>query len=201
MTPINTLSQLDLSKQYTYADYLTWQFDEMVELIKGFVYKMSPGPSTYHQRIIRRVLVDIANYLKKGKCQVFMAPYDVRLKRSFDDKEITSVVQPDICIICNPEIIDRRGCNGAPDFILEVLSPFTSKKDVKDKFEIYQESGVKEYWMIYPGEKVLDVYILQDGKYFLDNKYVSDSKVQLKILPELTIDLQEIFEDEFEELY
>ncbi|MDX2188573.1 MAG: Uma2 family endonuclease [Bacteroidota bacterium] len=195
MKYITDISQLDFNKQYTYADYLTWQFDDMVELIRGYIYKMSPAPNTSHQRITGNVFFQVKKYIKKNKCQVFIAPYDVRLKRSLNNKEITTVVQPDVCIVCNPEIIEDKGCNGAPDFVLEVLSPFTSKKDVTLKYEIYEEAGVGEYWIIYPGEKILDVYILKDGKYYLDKKYVSDDKVTLHTLPDLTIDLTEIFEE------
>lgn len=195
MEPITSLSQLDLTKQYTYADYLTWRFDEMVELIRGYIHKMSPAPNTFHQKITGNIFTEINYFLKRKKCQVFVAPFDVRLKRNINDNEIITVVQPDICIICNPEILDSKGCNGAPDFILEVLSPFTSKKDVTDKFELYQEAGVGEYWIIYPGEQILDVYLLDGDKYYLDKKYVNDSKVRLKTLPDLEIDLAEIFEN------
>jgi len=194
MEQITSLSQLDLAKQYTYADYLTWRFDEMVELIRGYIYKMSQAPNTFHQRIAGNVFIEIGKFLKKKECSVFTAPFDVRLKRNTNDNEVITVVQPDICIVCNPEILDLRGCNGVPDFILEVLSPFSSKKDLTEKFEVYQEAGVGEYWTIYPGEQVLDVYLLQGDKYYLDKKYVNDSKVRLKTLPDLEIDLAEIFE-------
>ncbi|MFN0050034.1 MAG: Uma2 family endonuclease [Cytophagales bacterium] len=197
MEKITDLAQLDLSKQYSYADYLTWRFDEMVELIKGYIFKMSPAPSSYHQRICGRMYIEIGSYLKKNRCQVYIAPFDVRLKGNIDDKIINNVVQPDICIVCNPDIIDEKGCNGSPDFILEILSPFTSKKDLTLKYELYQEAGVNEYWVIYPGEQLLDVYVLENGKYKLDQKYVCDSKVRLKTLPALEIDLADIFEDTF----
>lgn len=167
----------------------------MVELIRGYVHKISPSPSSYHQRICGRMYVEIGSYLKKNKCQVYSAPFDVRLKRHKDEKIINNVVQPDICIFGDPEKIDEKGCNGSPDFILEILSPFTSKKDITLKYELYQEAGVKEYWVIYPGEQLLDVFLLENGLYKLDKKYVNDSKVRLKTLPELEIDLKEIFED------
>lgn len=197
MEKITDLSQLDLTKQYTYADYLTWRFDEMVELIKGYIHKMSPAPSSYHQRVCGRIFLEIGNYLKKNKCQVYIAPFDVRLKRNVNDKVINNVVQPDICIVCDPEKIDEKGCNGSPDFILEILSPFTSKKDITLKYELYEEAGVNEYWVIYPGEQLLDVFVIENGKYKLDKKYVNDSKVTLKTLPELEIDLKDIFDDEY----
>ncbi|TAF73349.1 MAG: Uma2 family endonuclease [Bacteroidetes bacterium] len=197
MAVITDISQLDLTKTYTYADYLTWRFDEMVELLRGYIYKMSPAPNTYHQRITGSIFTEISYKLKKNKCKVFIAPFDVRLKRSLVDKEITTVVQPDVCIVCNPELIDTRGCNGAPDFVLEVLSPFTSKKDLTVKYKLYEEAGVSEYWVVYPGENILEVYLLTNGSYVLANKYGREDKVKLKILPNLEIDLMEVFDDVF----
>ncbi len=110
-----------------------------------------------------------------------------------NDNEITTVVQPDLCIICDPSIRDERGCNGAPDLIIEILSPSTSKKDVKNKFEIYEESGVKEYWIVDPIEELVDVFVLKDNKYQLVKKYVNDDKVPMNIFPGFEIDLVDIF--------
>lgn len=195
MAIITDISQLDFSKQYTYADYLTWRFEEMVELLRGYVYKMSPAPSTYHQRIAGAIFTEISYKLKKNKCKVFVAPFDVRLKRSLDDKKTTTVVQPDVCIVCDPEILDTRGCNGAPDFVLEVLSPFTSKKDLTIKYQLYEEAGVGEYWVVYPGENILEVYLLENAKYKLHKKYGREDKVILKTIPNLEIDLEDVFDD------
>ncbi|MDX2189774.1 MAG: Uma2 family endonuclease [Bacteroidota bacterium] len=194
MEKITSFSQLDVNKQYTYADYLNWWFDERVELIKGFVLKMSPAPSTTHQRISRNLIKEFASFLKKKECQVFHSPFDVRLTRTKNDKDQTTVVQPDICVICSPEILDEKGCNGAPDLIIEILSNSNSKHDLVTKHQLYQEAGVKEYWIIYPFERVLDIYHLDNGKYFLFNKYVDDDKVKVKTLPGLEIDLRDIFE-------
>lgn len=130
----------DLSGTYSYADYLTWTWDEMAELIRGKVYKMSPAPGSLHQRISTELLRQIANFLKGKKCNVFSAPFDVRLPDTAAEKanqKITTVVQPDLCVICDPEKIDERGCLGAPDLIIEILSKHTAVKDLRDKFEVY----------------------------------------------------------------
>ena len=191
---ITSIEQLSPDKTYTYADYLTWQFDTMVELIRGKIVKMSPAPSDRHQVLSGNLHFEIAKFLKKQPCKVFSAPYDVRLTRNLNDQEITTVVQPDICIICDPSKRDERGCNGAPDLIIEILSPVTAKKDVRDKFELYEEAGVLEYWIVDPLENLLDVFILKNYKYQLVKKYVCDDLVPVNILPELVIDLAEIFE-------
>ena len=191
---ITSLSQLDLSKTYTYADYLTWQLDEFVELIKGKIVTMSPAPGTYHQNISGNLYGELYQYLKKKKCKVFSAPFDVRLIRNNNDHEIKTVVQPDICIVCDPSILDDKGCNGAPDMIIEILSPNTRKKDVNEKFELYEESGVREYWIVGPLDQVVDVFLLENGKYRLLKKYSREESVKVNVLEDLVIDLKEIFE-------
>jgi Uma2 family endonuclease len=139
----------DLSGTYTYADYLTWRMDEMVELIHGKIYKMSPAPASKHQLVAGELYRQIANYLLKKPCQVFIAPFDVRLPSSKKkgDEFIDTVVQPDICVICDAYKIDESGCLGAPNWIIEILSPHTSHKDIRTKYDVYEKSKVKEYWL------------------------------------------------------
>jgi|JI10StandDraft_1071094.scaffolds.fasta_scaffold08341_8 Uma2 family endonuclease len=187
----------DLSLSYTYADYLKWDLPEMVELIRGKIYKMSPAPTSRHQRISTALMVSIGSFLKKKKCRLFAAPFDVRLPRkSKANEDIITVVQPDICVICDPTKIDIRGCLGAPDWVIEILSKHTSAKDLNEKFEVYEEAGVKEYWVVHPSEQTVLVYTLNDaGKYEgVLKPYVRTDKVQPKTLPGLTIDLTEVFE-------
>lgn len=188
----------DLAGTYTYADYLTWQWDQMAELIQGKIYKMSPAPSTGHQRISMELSRQIANYLRGKKCQVFVAPFDVRLPISLSKKmpkEITTVVQPDICVVCDPTKIDALGCLGAPDWVIEILSPHTSQKDLRVKFDVYEKSGVKEYWVIHPSEQTVLVYILDETKKYVPvlKPYVKGDKVAPYALPGLTIDLEDVF--------
>ena len=158
----------DPSLSYTYADYLQWNFEEQVELIRGKIFKMSPAPTPRHQQISIRLSSRIFNFLEQKKCQVFNAPFDVRLpvKNKRKDHEITTVVQPDICVICDENRIDGRGCIGAPDLVIEILSPGNTEKEVRLKFELYEEAGVKEYWIVYPSEENVAVFILNEkGKY------------------------------------
>ncbi len=191
----------DLSGTYTYSDYLSWSFTEMSELIRGKIFKMSPAPTSTHQKISLRLTLKIGNFLEGKKCQLFLAPFDVRLPQAPDrksDKEIITVVQPDLCVVCDPSKIDERGCLGAPDWIIEILSRYTSAKDLREKFEVYEDAGVKEYWVVHPQEQTLLVYTLDvSGKYTGKLKpYVRGDQVLPASLPGLVIDLKDIFPEE-----
>lgn len=194
MKPITDISQLDLTKSYTFADYLSWQFEEMVELIKGKIYKMSPAPVSKHQKISAAISSEIFQFLKKKPCSVYFAPFDVYLPIEKTSGKPT-VVQPDICVICDVSKIDNKGCIGAPDMIVEILSPSTTHKDVNEKFEVYEASGVTEYWIVSPGDKLVDVFLLENDKYQLKGKFTLGDKISPYILPGLVIDLDEVFED------
>lgn len=188
----------DLSGSYTYADYLTWEWDQMSELIHGKIFKMSPAPSDRHQQISGNLFGPLWNYLRGKKCQVRSAPFDVRLPGTFkSDRDIVTVVQPDICVICEPSKIDERGCIGAPDWIIEILSKYTSAKDITLKFDVYETAGVKEYWVVHPEEQTLLIYILnKSGKYIGSRKpFVRGDMVSPSMFPGLEIDLQEVFSD------
>jgi len=194
---ITSLNQLDMKATYSYADYLTWKFDEYVELIKGKVFKMSPAPLNYHQRISTSILTEFGYYLKKKKCKVFSAPFDVRLLKDIkEDKDVFTVVQPDICIICDPNKLDPkgRGCIGAPDLIVEILSKSTSKKDYNEKFNLYEETGVREYWIVSPAEKFVSVYVLINDKYELKDHY-EEGTVPVGIFEDFEIAIEDIFAD------
>lgn len=189
---------LDLSKRYSYADYLTWIDDRRRELINGFVKMMSPAPTRKHQEISGDLYGRLWNYLQDRPCKVFHAPFDVRLPQHHetDNHEIFTVVQPDICIICDQSKLDERGCIGAPDLIIEIVSPASAQIDTKDKFQIYQDSGVREYWIVFPEEKVIQIFLLTDGKYELRGMYAGDSKAPVAIFNDvLTIDLPQVFKD------
>ena len=188
----------DISGTYTYSDYLTWQGGEMTELIKGKIYKMSPAPTSTHQKVSGKLHIKIGVFLEGKSCQLFAAPFDVRLpvsKKKKADKDIITVVQPDLCVICDPSKIDERGCLGAPDWIIEILSPHTSAKDLREKFDVYEEAGVKEYWVVHPQEQTILVYTLDvDGKYKgILKPYVRTDGISPMILPDLTIDLYQVF--------
>ena len=196
MKKITNLNQLDLNKLYTYADYLTWQFQERVELIRGKIFKMSPAPKRIHQEIESNLHREISYHFKRKTCKVYPAPFDVRLiKKTAIDQEIETVVQPDICVICDLEKLDDRGCIGAPDLIVEILSPSTKHKDIKDKFELYEQNEVKEYWIVDPSNKTVIKYTLEKGRYIGDKIRGEEEVLTSSLFPELSIDLSEVFEE------
>ena len=191
---------LDETKRYTYADYLTWLDDKRRELINGFIHLMS-APNTLHARLSFLTTLLIGSFVKnkKGKCRVFHAPFDVRLplNNETDDDKIYDVVQPDICVICDLSKLDGKGCIGAPDLIVEVLSPSTFKYDCNYKFNLYETAGVKEYWIVDPKAKTVRVFLLQpDGKYDLGTVYECGQKAPVHIFEGLEIDMNELFEEE-----
>ena len=190
---------LDESKRYTYADYLTWLDDKRRELIDGFIHLMS-APWRRHARTLSNFFYRLEVYIKmkKGKCHVYLAPFDVRfpLHGSTDDDKIFDVVQPDICVVCDLSKLDDRGCIGAPDLIVEVLSPSTLKYDWNYKFNLYEVAGVREYWIVDPKAKTACVFLLQSNrKYDLGTVYECGQKAPVNILEGLEIEISELFED------
>lgn len=185
----------DPSVSYTYADYLQWKFEERLELFRGRIYKLS-APNTKHQQVSGNLYLEVGNYLKIKKCRAFSAPFDVRLpvKNRKKDNEVTTVVQPDICIVCDESKIDKRGVCGAPDLAVEILSPGNSHKEVRLKFELYEEAGVKEYWIVYPEEESVAVFLLnENNKYDGAVLYAGKELIQSKAVPGLIIKTKEIF--------
>lgn len=193
--PITDLSQIDEKKRYTYADYLLWQFKERVELIKGKIFKMSPAPGTVHQKISRELSFRIFGFFNDKNCEAFSAPFDVRLPiMGNKDKETLTVVQPDLCVVCDLEKLDERGCEGAPDLIVEILSPGNSKKEMREKFEVYEEAGVKEYWLVNPIDKTVLIYVLGEQHSFIGlQPLTEDQNLQSTLFPDLIIKLGDIF--------
>lgn len=197
MEPITQFSQLDLSKTYTYADYLTWKFDEFVELIKGKVMRPMAGPRRMHQVYAGNIFGEIRQALKRNPCQVYIAPFDVRLTTSGanGNQQIQTVVQPDICVVCDLAKLDDRGCVGAPDWIIEVVSPGNTAHDTKTKFDLYEENGVLEYWIVYPGHKTITAFVLESGQYKLASEYIEPGVMQVATLPGLALEWTEIFDE------
>lgn len=194
MPVVTNFSDLDLSKQYTYADYLLWQFSERVELIRGFIKKMSPAPKRIHQEISHNISGIFYSNFRHQSCKMYTAPFDVRLPIPSKKRDMT-VVQPDICIVCDKSKLDEAGCNGAPDLIIEILSPGNTKHDVDTKFSLYEEAGVKEYWMVEPLEKLVFIYTLQNEKYIGLKPFSEDETIKSPLFPDLQISLKDIFED------
>lgn len=178
---------------YTYADYLKWTMDEMVEIIKGRVYKLS-APKRVHQTISIRISSKIFNLLEGQKCKVYSAPFDVRLPvKSRKNEDIFTVVQPDICVICDPTKLDDAGCIGAPDLIIEILSKGNNKKELQNKYEVYEEFGVKEYWVIEPESQTMLVYTLVNGKYQPSKLLTLGDEIITPILPGFLLKLDDVF--------
>jgi len=199
MAVITRLSQLDPERIYSYADYLTWQLEESVELIKGKIMTMSPAPSVKHQTVITNLGGRLYQHFHKKPCKLFYAPFDVKLydsrKSRLTDREVFSVVQPDLCVICDKGKLTEQGCDGAPDWIIEVLSPGNSKKELHLKYDLYQENGVTEYWMVYPYEQTVQQFVRDESteKYRLHAMYAGDDLATPTLFPDLHIDLADVF--------
>lgn len=192
---ITSLDQLDPNGTYTYADYLLWQFEERVELLRGKIRQMA-APSRKHQSVSQNLSVLFGNALWKSACKVYAAPFDVRLTRIRNDQAVKTVVQPDLCVIRDPSKLDDRGCNGAPDLIVEILSPGNSRTEMKDKFELYQEAGVLEYWIVSHIEKTIQVWKLNEqGIYIGLQPKVEGDILTTPIVPNLALDVTEVFTD------
>jgi len=193
-------AELDLGKIYSYADYYTWNIAERVELIEGKVYKALPAPYRVHQEICVIIVGELYQFLKNKPCSVFTAPFDVRLpKLSSEDSGIFNVFQPDVCVVCDPKKLDKRGCIGAPDIVVEVLSPGNNAKELKYKFDVYEQSGVKEYWLVFPAEQVVMVYFLMNGKFSLSKLFPTGAVLTSEILPGFALDITQLFESNNDE--
>jgi Uma2 family endonuclease len=145
---ITSIDQLNMNLSYSYADYLTWKFQERVELLKGKIFRMSPAPNVLHQKVSMRLTELLLPAFNNKSCNLFSAPFDVRLydsKKSKRNEDVFTVVQPDLCLICDPSKLDEHGAIAAPELVIEILSPGNSKKEMKYKFDLYEEAGVLEY--------------------------------------------------------
>lgn len=156
---------------------------------------MIPAPNPLHQQLVHQIDGQLYNYLRGKPCKAFPAPFDVRLPRkSKDDKDILTVVQPDLCIICDASKLDNKGCIGAPDIVIEILSPGNNRKELKNKYEAYEEAGVKEYWLIHPGEQTFLKYTATDEKFQSSRPLTTGDIVATPVLPGFALDLTELFE-------
>ena len=185
----------DHSLTYTYADYYKWKFMERLELLRGKIFRLAAA-NTKHQRVGGKLFYELYGFLKGKICQVFIAPYDVRLpvKNRKRDDQITTVVQPDICIFCDPSMIDERGACGAPDLAAEILSPTNSRYDLKDKYDVYQEAGIKEYWIIDPIQENVQVSILKaEGQFGPSATYSGGQRLNPVCIPGFSIEAKELF--------
>lgn len=182
--------------KYTYADLLTWE-GPRCELIEGEP-KLLASPTRVHQTISRKLFLQIANYLEGKSCEVFYSPFDVRLFEKENDgpKDVDTVVQPDIFVVCDPKKLDDSGCKGAPDLVVEIISPFNREHDTVTKFDLYQRAGVKEYWIIDPEARIVQVYTLEKGRYHAAAVYTREQSVPVGVLEGCSVELGLVFPQE-----
>lgn len=191
--PITDISQLDLNKTYSYADYLTWKFKERVEIIKGRLVKMSPAPNRRHQELSVKLTLKLGNHIQGSPCMLYPAPFDVRLPVPKGDKAYT-VVQPDLCVVCDKSKLDEQGCNGAPELVVEILSPGNAPKEMQLKYEVYEEAGVKEYWIVDPERQAISPYVMNEEGIFIGlQPRLPGSKITSKLFPDLEIEVADVF--------
>jgi Uma2 family endonuclease len=188
-----------LAERFTYGDYRLWPEGESWELIEGQAWEMSPAPSTRHQRLARRLFSRIANFLEGKTCEPFIAPFDVLLPAGDEeDDEVDTVVQPDIAVICDRSKITERGARGAPDWIIEILSPRTMKKDISEKYRIYENRGVREYWIVDPFARVVHAWRLGDKGIFGEERiYEEADGMESSVLPGLVIEGKTLFAEPY----
>jgi len=180
--------------EYSYGDYLLWPDNRRYEIIEGVVYDMTPAPTPEHQRLLGKLHLKIAGFLKGKDCEVFVAPLDVLLPEADEaDEKVKTVVQPDLLVVCDSKKITPRGCRGAPDWIIEVLSPSTASKDQILKRRIYEKAGVREYWVIHPTDRTIMIYRLHKAKLAFVDTYDDQAELKAACLPGLTIAAAEIF--------
>lgn len=198
---ITNLDQLDRKGYYTYSDYILWQFKERVELFKGRLFPMA-APNVKHQTISYNLSGLLWTQLKDKPCRAFTAPFDVRLplpKSKATEAKVDTVVQPDLCVICDQNKLDKQGCIGAPDLVVEILSPGNSKREMKDKLELYQEAGVLEYWVVDPERSSVFVHYMdmKTGKFVVQLPHLTDEDILVsRTLEDVRISLSEVFPEE-----
>ncbi len=198
MAKITQLSQLDLNAEYSYADYLTWLFDATVELIKGKIL-MNPAPNFNHHYISKNFLVDIGYFLKGKPCQVFHAPFDARL---YDRKNQSLPIKTSLSL-CSPTyrlFVTRINSIAKAVWVrltglLKSSPPSSAQKDTQTKYQLYRETGVKEYWLVYPYEASVSQFVLDEEheKYQLAQMFSRNDKATALLFPDLAIDLKDIF--------
>lgn len=186
------LARRDLER-HTYGDYLKWPEDARYELIDGAAYLMAPAPTLDHQDVVGEIYFQLRQVLSGKPCRAFIAPVDVRLPKADEaDERIDTVVQPDVLLVCDPRKLDRRGVRGAPDLVIEVLSPTTASHDHQRKRQVYERAGVREYWLVHPIDRMLIIYRLQDGAFGKPDVQELAGETAVGILPGVAIGWDEL---------
>ena len=183
-----------LEEHFTYGDYRNWPDNERWELIDGVAYDMSPAPGFRHQMVSSELVAQLVTHLRNSSCRVLAAPFDIRLPRGHEtDDEIDTVVQPDIVVVCDRKKLDDKGCKGAPDLVIEILSPSTSSKDLHEKFRLYERVSVREYWIVHPLDRTVMVF-RHDGESFgRPAMFAGEDRIEVPLLGALVVDLNLVF--------
>ena len=182
---------------FSYADYLTWPAGERWEIIDGQAYAMSLAPSNFHQLIVGELFSKVHSYFRGKPCRPFVAPFDVRLPgKGTANHEVDTVVQPDISLVCDPDKLkDNHGCLGAPDWVIEVVSPRTAVYDQRVKRALYERHGVAEYWLVHPGDRLVTIYRLENNAYGKPLVFGMGDECSPLAFPELIIAVADLFVD------
>lgn len=180
--------------RFTFADYCTWSENKRIELLEGEPVIMAP-PSRIHQEISMELSRQLSNYLEGKQCKVYAAPFSVRLFATADDtpESVQTVFEPDITVICDQNKMDHYGCKGAPEMIIEILSPITARHDRLVKFGQYQKAGVLEYWIVSPEEESVQVFLLNNGQLLLHEVYGKTEVAKVNTLDDCFIELKKVF--------
>lgn len=196
---VSRFSDLDPAAYYSYSNYLKWKFEDRVELIKGKLFKMSPAPSRKHQEVSKNLFLQLGNFLLNKPCKLYAAPFDVRIPtkdQPKEDKVIHNVLQPDLLVVCDLSKLDDKGCIGAPDIVIEILSPGNNTTELRHKYDIYESGGVKEYWIVWPESQSLTRYAMAGDGTFEPTKVLTlGDRFETTILPGLVIEVDRIFEE------
>lgn len=182
--------------RYTFADILSYEGNERMELINGELWMMA-APSRFHQEISGELFRQLANFLEGKRCRVYAAPFSVRLLEQSGDtpENVSTVVEPDISVVCDREKLDSYGCKGAPDLVMEILSPTTLRHDRLVKLNLYQQAGVREYWIVDPEYKAVQVLLLKDGYLLPKADYSRQDVARVNVLDGCFIDLSKVFSE------
>ena len=185
---------LPMEKRYTLADALTWDEQERIELIDGYPI-MQASPTRAHQRAVASLVGQLYSYLNGKKCEVYPSPFTVRLFEQEEDRpeDVDTLVEPDVTVVCDPSKLDNTGCKGAPDLVMEILSPSTQRHDKLTKFNLYQRAGVREYWIVDADSKSVQVFVLENDHYIAKDLGAVGDKLKVNVLDDCFIDLTEVF--------
>lgn len=183
-------------EKYTFADVLTWDEGERTEIINGEAFMLAT-PSSQHQAISMEISRQLANFLEGKRCRVYPAPFGVRLFEQDGDRpeNVDTMVEPDISVVCDRSKIDKQGCKGAPDLIIEILSPSTRRHDRLVKLNLYQRAGVREYWIVDPDNESVQVFTLEDGALKIREDYGAQDVAKVNVLDGCFIELSKVFSE------